>query len=90
MFLKQLRKQALSRSGMAQHWIGRENIERFVIDQETPNQFSTYQVWSLLIFEQWIRTHAGTLENGRRPRNPLLDFSSFFRSTPQQAHQSSL
>lgn len=55
--LKALRTLCLSKDSLAHHWIGMRNMNAFVTKQEHPNTFSTYQVWTMIIFEIWLRHH---------------------------------
>lgn len=55
--IRTLKKLLLGNGALSQYWIGREGLERFIKRNEDPNSFSAYQVWSVLVFEVWLRTH---------------------------------
>ena len=40
---------------------GAEGIKRFLTRQRTPGSFSTYQVWSAVMLESWLRAHPAEL-----------------------------
>lgn len=71
--LKTLRRITLGPGGLSKHWIGRKGLERFIAVQERPESFSAYQVWSVLIFEIWLRSHLAASDTDELERSLVHD-----------------
>jgi asparagine synthase (glutamine-hydrolysing) len=52
---------------------GREGLSSFMERQRSPNGFSTYQLWAVLMLESWLRHHPAKVPDltEKRPSRPL-------------------
>ena len=52
---------------------GRQGLSSFMDRQRSPNGFSTYQLWAVLMLESWMRHHPAKLPDltDRRPPRPV-------------------
>ena len=52
--------------GRLKEVLDRSSIESFLKRQRSKDGFSTYQLWSLVMLESWLRHHPARLDNARR------------------------
>ncbi len=52
---------------------GRQGLSNFMERQHSPNGFSTYQLWAVLMLESWLRHHPAKLPDltDKRPPRPV-------------------
>jgi asparagine synthase (glutamine-hydrolysing) len=60
-----------SEEGRLREALGREAIDRFLTRQRSKDGFSTYQVWSLVMLESWLRHHPARLDEIPRERQEM-------------------
>jgi glycosyltransferase involved in cell wall biosynthesis len=73
-----------SEEGRLREVLGRTAIDRFLTRQRSKNGFSTYQVWSLVVLESWLRHHPARLDEARRERE---DMAAFHASTKRLSNK---
>ncbi|MFN8390791.1 MAG: asparagine synthase (glutamine-hydrolyzing) [Bdellovibrionota bacterium] len=71
--LRSLRRMLLAKDAKVRDYFDPKRLEAFVLKQETPGTFSAYQVWTMIILEEWLTKH---LSPPARPQPSLSRIGS--------------